>query len=83
MNTIVCLVVCNLVVAAFFATPWLMARRYMKDVSPALTRKEMIGFEVTLAVSFLLMLAVCSTLLGDLAEGYAALYVDQVGWWTL
>lgn len=84
MNTIVlCLVVCNFAVLAFFSIPWLMVRRSMMNVSPALNRKEAIGFELALAVCFLLMLALVSPLLANLAEGYAALYVQEVGWWTL
>jgi hypothetical protein len=83
MNTIVCLSVCIIVIAAFFTVPWLMARRYMKDVTPALTKKENIGFEIALVAVFLLMISLVAPMVADLSEGYAALYVDSVGWWTL
>ena len=83
MNTIICLVVCNVFAACFFATPWVLARREMKKWSPAPTRNERFWFELLVVACVALSLAVAVPLLADLAEGYAALYVDQVGWWTL
>jgi hypothetical protein len=84
MNTIVlCLVVCNFFAAAFFAAPWLLVRREMDKWAPAPTRKERVLMEIGCMVIFLLMLAVVAPLMADLSEGYAALYVSEVGWWTL
>ena len=83
MNTIVCLSVCLLVIGLFFATPYILLRREMGKWSPAPTDRERFWFEVALVVIFILVLAIVAPLVANLSEGYAALYVDQVGWPTL
>jgi hypothetical protein len=83
MSNIICLAVCIAFIAAFFAVPWVMVRREMDRWSPAPTKKERMVWDLAIAVLFFLLLSVVGNLVTDLSEGYAALYVWEVGWWTL
>ena len=82
MNTIACLVVCVVVIAAFFSVPYILLRREAYK-GPEMEKATRLLLELGLAVTFGLLIAVVSNLVVDLAQGYAALYVDQVGWPTL
>jgi hypothetical protein len=79
MNTIICLAVCVLALSAFLAIPYILLRREMLKGE---TYK--VGtLELAIAGVFAILTALVAHVVYNLAQGYAALYVDSVGWWTL
>jgi hypothetical protein len=78
MNTIICLAVCVIALALFLAIPYIMVRRIVLQ-----HETETLTLEVAMAAIFAILTGGIATIVFDLAQGYAALYVDSVGWWTL
>ena len=78
MNTIACLVVCVIALALFLAIPYIMVRRVVLQ-----HETETLTLEVAMATIFAILTAGIACIVFDLAQGYAALYVSEVGWWTL
>lgn len=79
MNTIICLALCVLVLAALLSVPYIVFRREMLKGETY----KVGSIEFAIAGVFAILTALVAHLVYNLAQGYAALYVDQVGWWTL
>lgn len=78
MNTIICLAVCVFALSAFLAIPYILVRRIVLQ-----HETETLTLEVAMGSIFAILTAGIATVVFDLSQGYAALYVDSVGWWTL
>jgi hypothetical protein len=82
MNTIVvtCVLV-HLVIAGFMALPILAVRRWGMEVMKTTAERTTLN---ALTFAFVAVLGfLFSSVVFNLAEGYAAMYVWEVGWWTL
>jgi len=79
MNTIICLAVCVLVLASLLSVPYILFRREMLKGETY----KVGALEAAIAGVFAILTSLVAYLVYNLAQGYAALYVDQVGWWTL